>query len=466
MGGSFGGWSLDLLRSGWQGIRRGWAIAPRQPVEGSSPDREGETVEEQAGESIIGSERRVVVTGLGCLTPLGTDLTTTWTAARAGKSGVGPITRFDPSGIPVRFAGEVKEFEPEKLLDRKTARRLDRFQQLAYAAAVEALEHAGLQIGPDNADRVGVVVGSGIGGLETLTREFRALHERGPQRVSPFLITMMVTDLAPGQISILLGAKGPNFATVSACATSAHAIGEATEIIRRGAADVMISGGAESGIVEIGMASFCVMRALSTRNDEPERASRPFDAERDGFVFAEGAAILILEELEHARRRGAPILAEVVGYGLSADAHHITEPAPDGEGAARAMKMALAGAGMQPAEIEYINAHATSTQVGDEREAAAVRSVFGEYAATIPISSTKSMTGHLLGAAGALESLFCVQAIRDGFVPPTINYEHPDPACLLDVVPNQGRPAAIKVAMNNAYGFGGHNVSLIFRAPD
>jgi 3-oxoacyl-[acyl-carrier-protein] synthase II len=400
---------------------------------------------------------------MGCLSPLGNDLEATWCAAREGRSGIGPVTRFDASRLTTRFAGEVKDFDPATVLERKTARHMDRFQHLAAAAAFEALAHARFKITPENAERVGVIVGSGIGGIETLTQQIRVMDERGPMRVSPFLITMMVVDLAPGQISILLGAKGPNYATVSACATSAHAIGQAAEAIRRNQADVMLAGGSEAGVVEVGMASFCTMHALSTRNDEPERASRPFDRDRDGFVVAEGAAVLVLEERRHAEKRGAAILAEVAGYGQTADAHHLTEPAPRGEGAARAMRMALNDAGMQPEEVEYLNAHATSTVVGDIRETLAIKDVFGEHAYRMPVSATKSMTGHLVGAAGALEAILSIQALVDGFIPPTINLENPDPECDLDYVPNAGRAGPLRAVMSNAYGFGGHNVSLVFR---
>jgi 3-oxoacyl-[acyl-carrier-protein] synthase II len=402
---------------------------------------------------------------MGCLSPLGNDLATTWSAAREGRSGIGPVTRFDASRLTTRFAGEVTDFDPHTVLDRKAARHMDRFQHLAVAAAVEALAHSRFKITPENAERVGVIVGSGIGGIETLTQQIRLMDERGPMRVSPFLITMMVVDLAPGQISILLGAKGPNYATVSACATSAHAIGQAADAIQRGQADVMLAGGSEAGVVEVGMASFCTMHALSTRNDDPQRASRPFDRDRDGFVVAEGAAVLVLEERGHAERRGATILAEMAGYGQTADAHHVTEPAPRGEGAARAMRMALDDAAMAPQEIEYINAHATSTLVGDSRETEAIKDVFGEHAYRLAVSSTKSMTGHLVGAAGGLEALLSVQALVDGFIPPTINLENPDPECDLDYVPNVGRPARLRAVMSNAYGFGGHNVSLVFREP-
>lgn len=408
--------------------------------------------------------RRVVVTGMGCLSPLGTDVATSWCGVRHGRNGIGEITRFDASRLPVRFAGECTGFDPTTVMTGKQARRMDRFQQMAFAVSIEALRQSGLEITEENAERVGVLVGSGIGGLESLTDGFRTLFDRGPSRVSPFLITMMVVDLAPGLISIELGAKGPNFSTVSACSTSAHAIGEAAELIRRNRADVMIAGGSEAGIVEIGVAGFSQMRALSTRNDDPAHASRPFDAQRDGFVIAEGGGVLILEELEHARARGAAIVGEVVGYGLSADASHITDPAPGGEGAARAMRMALDDAGMAPGEIEYLNAHGTSTPVGDRAETAAIKTVFGDHAARLPVSSTKSMTGHLLGAAGAVEAVFCLKAMEESFIPPTINYQVPDPECDLDYVPNEGRSAALHAVMSNSFGFGGHNVSLIFRA--
>lgn len=407
--------------------------------------------------------RRVVVTGMGCLSPLGNNLQTNWENLKAGRSGIGPLTQFDAHRLPTRIAGEVLDFDPESVLDSKTVRRMDRFQQFAYAAAVEALNASGLAIQEHNGERVGVVIGSGIGGLTSLVEQIHVLDTRGPDRVSPFLITKMAADLAPGMISILLGARGPNFATISACATGAHAIGESAEIIRRGQADAMLAGGAEAAIVEVGFASFCKMRALSTRNDDPEGASRPFDAARDGFVMSEGAGVVVLESLEHAHGRGAPILAEVIGYGSTADAHHLTEPAPGGSGAARAMRAALAQAGIGPGEVDYINAHATSTEIGDVREVDALRSVFGERYRSIPVGATKSMTGHLFGAAGAFESIVCIQAIRDRFLPPTINQETPDPGCDVDSIPNTGRQVDVDIAMNNAYGFGGHNVSLLFR---
>jgi 3-oxoacyl-[acyl-carrier-protein] synthase II len=408
-------------------------------------------------------ERRIVITGLGVVSPLGNDVESTWAGIREGRSGIGPVTNFDARKLRVRIGGELKDFDVTTVLDRKQVRRMDRFQHLAIAAATEALRSAEVEITDANADGIGVVVGSGIGGLGSLAEGFRTLYSRGPDRVSPFLITQMVVDLAPGYISILLGAKGPNFSVVSACATGAHAIGEAAEIIRRGQAEIMIAGGAEAGIVEMGMAAFANMRALSTRNDEPQRASRPFDAQRDGFILAEGAGIVVLEGLEHAQDRGATIHAELVGYGQSADASHITDPAPGGEGAVRAMRQALERAGMLPEEVDYLNAHGTSTQVGDRVETAAIKTVFGEYAYSLPVSSTKSMTGHLLGASGGLETVLCILAMRDGFAPPTINYEFRDPDCDLDYVPNVGRSMPIEVAMSNSFGFGGHNVSLILK---
>jgi 3-oxoacyl-[acyl-carrier-protein] synthase II len=407
-------------------------------------------------------EKRVVVTGIGALTPLGNDVASTWCGIKEGRSGIGPITRFDASNLPSKIAGELHDFDPLSVLDVKQARRMDRFQQIAYAAAVQALADAEYRITAVNADRTGVVMGSGIGGLQTLSDQFKVLHERGPSRISPFLITMMVVDLAPGLISILLGAKGPNFSTVSACSTGAHAVGEAAEVIRAGQADVMIAGGSEAGIVEIGLAGFCSMRALSTRNDEPQRASRPFDAERDGFIMSEGAGALILEEYEHARARGAKIYAELSGYGSTADAYHLTEPAPGGEGAARAMEMAIVDSGLAIEDIGYINAHGTSTIVGDIAESEAIKSVFGERAQDVAVSSTKSMTGHLLGAAGAVESIISILSLREGYVPPTINYEHPDPKMNLDYVPNHGRRKDLTAVMSNSFGFGGHNVSLVF----
>ncbi|HZU07865.1 MAG TPA: beta-ketoacyl-ACP synthase II [Chloroflexota bacterium] len=404
---------------------------------------------------------RVVITGLGAVTPLGLDVPSTWQALLEGRSGIGPITRFDASNMRVRIAGEVKGFDPERLLGRKDARRTDRFVQLAIAATQEAVADAGLVIDDSNRTEVGVIVGSGIGGIETLVDQIQVLQTRGPERVSPFLVPMYIIDLAAGEIAIRFGAQGPNYSVVSACATSAHCIGEAAEVIRRGDAVAVIAGGSEAGIIPIGIAGFAAMRALSERNDEPERASRPFDAERDGFVMAEGAGIVVLEDLDYARARGARIYAELLGYGASDDAYHITAPSEGGEGAVRAMRIALRKARLDPRDVDYINAHGTSTPLNDRLETEALKTVFGPAAYDIPVSSTKSMTGHLLGAAGAVETIICVLAIRDGRVPPTINYEHPDPACDLDYVPNVARACRVDVALTNSLGFGGHNATLI-----
>ena len=370
--------------------------------------------------------RRVVVTGMGVLTPLGNNLPETWEGLVAGRSGVGYISGFDTSQFPVRIAGEVRNFDITNFMDRKSARRMDPFQHYAFGAAVEALSHAELTIDESNRDRIGVVIGSGIGGIQSLSEQFRLLHERGPDRISPFLITQMVPDLAPGQVSILLGARGPNFSIVSACATGAHAVGEGGEIIRRGQADIVVAGGSEAPIVPIGLAGFSNMRALSTRNDEPQTASRPFDATRDGFVMAEGAGIMVLEEYEHAVARGVKPLAELIGYGSTADANHITDPAPGGEGAARAMAQAMCQAGIRPDEVDYLNAHGTSTPPNDRSETAAIKTAFGEAARKLQVSSTKSMTGHMMGAAGAAEAIFAVQTILTGILPPTINHKTPD----------------------------------------
>ncbi|MFN3652920.1 MAG: beta-ketoacyl-ACP synthase II [Armatimonadota bacterium] len=409
------------------------------------------------------SRRRVVITGLGCVSPVGLDAESSWQAVLAGKSGVAPLERFDASSLPVRFGAEVKGFDPLKWVERKEARKMDRFTQFAVAAAQEAIDSARLEVTDENRNRIGVIIGSGIGGIETLEREHSTYLDRGADRVSPFFIPMMICDMASGQVSIRFGLGGPNSCIVTACATGTHSIGDALEVIRRGDADAMLAGGAEAAITPLGIAGFAACRALSTRNDEPARASRPFDALRDGFVMGEGSAILVLEELEFARARGATILAELVGYGMSADAYHITQPAPEGAGAVRAMKAALANAGVAPEEVGYVNAHGTSTGPNDRNETAAVRSLFGERAYQLPMSSTKSMTGHLLGAAGAVEGMFCVQALRDAVVPPTINYENPDPDCDLDYVPNEKRELQPEVAISNSFGFGGHNATLVFR---
>ncbi len=411
-------------------------------------------------------DRRVVITGMGALSPLGCDVASTWQGLVQGRSGIAPITLFDTTGHDVRIAGEVKSFDATAVVGTKLARRTDRFVHLAIAAAREAVAQAGLVVDEGNAERVGVIIGSGIGGIESLTRGVQTLLERGPGRVSPFLVPMMIPDMASGEVSIMLGAKGTNWAPVSACATSNHAIGEASEIIRRGEADAMIAGGAEAPVAAISVAAFANMKALSSRNDEPQRASRPFDAERDGFVIAEGAALLVLEERAAALARGAPILGEVIGYGSTADANHITQPAPAGEGAARAMAMALNQAGLRPDEVDYVNAHGTGTPLNDKYETLALKRVFGDHAARLAISSTKSMTGHLLGAAGGLEAIICLKAIAEGCVPPTINLDHPDPDCDLDYVPHTARAMPVRVALSNGLGFGGHNATLVLRGTE
>ena len=405
--------------------------------------------------------RRVVVTGMGCLSPVGNNVKDTWEAILAGKSGAGMITHFDASKHKTRFAAEVKGFDPVALFSNREARKMDRFTQFAAAVTMEALEQSGLKIDESNRDRVGVVVGTGIGGIGTLLDQAEVLRERGPERVSPFLVPMMISDSAPGMLAIRFGARGPNMALATACASGNNAIGEALEMIRRGAADVMIAGASEAALVPVAMAGMNVMTALSTRNDDPQTASRPFDRDRDGFLMGEGAGMLILESLEHAQARGAKILCELSGYGTTDDAHHISAPAENGAGAAIAMKLALQNADLEPSEIGYINAHGTSTPLNDKSETAAIKTVFGEQAYNIPISSTKSMTGHLLGASGAIEAVFCILAIREKILPATINYHTPDPECDLDYVPNQPRKASPEHVMSNSFGFGGHNATLI-----
>ncbi len=404
--------------------------------------------------------RRVVVTGMGVVSPLGTGVETTWDAIVAGKSGARPVTAFDASEYTTRFAATLDDFDPSTVLNPKEIRRLARFQQVAVVAAEESLRDSGLMIDESNAERVGVIVGSGIGGLETMEEQHSVLLERGPGRVSPLLVPLMIVDLAAGNISIRFGAKGINYAPVSACSTGNHAIGEAGEAIRRGSADVIFAGGFDCGVTPLGLAGFCAARALSTRNDDPQGASRPFDAGRDGFVMGEGGGVLVLEEYEHAKARGARIHAELVGYGATADAYHITAPAPDGNGARRAMLEALTQADFSPSDVGYINAHGTSTPLGDIAETDAIKAVFGVDVP--PVSSTKSMTGHLLGGAGAVEAAFSVLALERGLLPPTINLEDPDPACDLDYVPNVARRAQPQAAMSNSFGFGGHNATLIF----
>ncbi|SRR5579884_391225 len=404
---------------------------------------------------------RVVVTGLGAVSPLGLDVATTWAAAVSGRSGAGPITLFDAREYDTRIACEVKDWDPTAYLDRKEVRHTDRVVQFAVGAALQALKDAGLEITAENAGDVGVLVATGVGGIGTLSEQFKVLMERGPSRISPFLIPMFISNMTAGQVSILTGARGPNFTITSACASSGHAIGEAAEIIRRGDASAMLAGGAEAAIVPIGVGGFCAEKAMSTRNDEPERACRPFDAGRDGFVMGEGASMLLLEDLEHARERGARIYAEIAGYAANADAYHFTAPLTDG--AVQAMRRALHKARLSPEAVDYINAHGTSTDIGDKSETAAIHQVFGEHAGKLAVSSTKSMHGHLLGGAGALESLMCIMAIQDQVIPPTINYEQPDPDCDLDYVPNCARSARVDVAVNNTFGFGGHNASLIIK---
>jgi 3-oxoacyl-[acyl-carrier-protein] synthase II len=403
------------------------------------------------------------VTGVGLVSPLGIGTKSNWEALSAGRSGIGPITRFDASQFSARIAGEVKQFDPLQFVEKKDVKKMDVFIQLAIAAAQFAVDDAGLKVSPDIATRVGVFIASGIGGFSTIEREHKALLEGGPRRISPFFIPAAIINLAAGQVSIRFGAKGPNSATCTACSASAHAIGDALEIIRRGRADVMIAGGSESAITPMGVGGFAAMRALSTRNDEPETASRPFDLERDGFIMGEGSGVIILEELEFARRRGAPIYAELVGYGMSADAFHITAPSEDGDGGVRVMTSALDDAGIKPEDVDYINAHGTSTPYNDKLETLAIRRLFGEHAAKLAISSTKSMTGHLLGAAGGLEAGITVLAIKHQLIPPTINYRTPDPECDLDYVPNTARPMAINYALSNSFGFGGTNGALLFK---
>lgn len=406
---------------------------------------------------------RVVITGLGVISPVGNNVEEFWKNLLNGVSGIDYIKAFDATEFPTRIAAEVHNFNPEEYLDKKDVKRTDRFVQFAVAASTLALKNSGLNMDEEDADRIGVYIGSGIGGLATFEEQHRVLMEKGPRRVSPFFIPMMISNMASGQVSISIGAKGPNSAAVSACATGTNSIGDAFKIIQRGEADVMFAGGAEATIRPMALAGFCSAKAMSTNNDEPKKASRPFDLNRDGFVMGEGSGIVVLESLEHAKKRGANILAEVVGYGMSGDAHHVTMPAPEGEGAARCMRMAIRDAGLNPEDIDYINAHGTSTGPNDKYETMAIKTVFGESAYKVPISSTKSMTGHLLGAAGAVEAIACTLAIRDQIIPPTINYETPDPECDLDYVPNEARKAKIDVTMSNSLGFGGHNATIVIR---
>jgi len=410
------------------------------------------------------STRRVVVTGLGTLSPVGNTADEFWTSLVQGRSGVGMITKFDTTGYPTRIAGEVKNFDPLNFVDKKEARRLDPYLQYAVASAVLAVQDAALDTGKVDGTRFGVLIGSGIGGISTLLESHRNLIEKGPDRVSPFFIPMLIANMASGLVSMRFGAKGPNSAVVTACATGNHAIGDSFKIIQRADADVMIAGGSEAIIIPLTIAGFCSMKAMSTRNDEPTKAMRPFDANRDGFVAGEGAGILVLESLEHALARDARIYAEIVGYGMTGDAHHMTAPDPEGDGAARAMAAAVRDAGLDVSDVGYINAHGTSTLYNDKFETIAIKRVFGDHARRLAVSSTKSMTGHLLGAAGGIEAIATVLALHHGVLPPTINYETPDPDCDLDYIPNQARKQDVEVALSNAFGFGGTNATLAFRA--
>jgi 3-oxoacyl-[acyl-carrier-protein] synthase II len=407
-------------------------------------------------------KRRVVITGMGVMTAIGKDLDTFWDSLMTGKSGISPVESFDVSEYPTTIAGSIKDFDPENYMDKRDTRRMDRFVQLAVAASTMALKDANLNIREDmNPERAGIFVGSGIGGLSTWEDQHNILLEKGPKRVSPFFIPMMIANMGSGQISIITGAKGPNSTVVTACATGTNSIGDAYKLIQRDEADVMVCGGAEATIRPTGMAGFSALRAMSTRNDEPERASRPFDVDRDGFVMAEGAGVLVIEELEHAKKRGARIYAEIIGYGMSGDAHHMTDPDPDG--AARCMKLALKDAGITADQVEYINAHGTSTPVGDKSETIAIKKTFGDHAYQLAVSSTKSMTGHMLGAAGGVEAVILALTITRGFIPPTINLENQDPECDLDYVPNKPRKADVSIALSNSFGFGGHNATIVLK---
>lgn len=406
---------------------------------------------------------RVVITGLGVISPLGNDIDTFWNHLIQGKSGVSTITRFDTSDFAVKIAAEVKDFNPLDFMNKKDAKRMDRFVQFAVAASKMALEHAGLDMDKVEKERVGTYIGSGIGGLETLEEQHKVMMKRGPRRVSPFFVPMMIANMASGIVSIQIGAKGPNSAAISACATGTHCVGNAFKILQRGDADVMIAGGTEATILPMAVAGFSAMGALSTNNEAPEKASRPFDRDRDGFVMGEGAGVLVLETLEHAQKRGANIIAEVVGYGMTADAYHLTSPDPEGDGAKRSMLMAVKDAGLEPEDVDYINAHGTSTDYNDKFETMAIKGAFGEHAKRLAISSTKSMTGHLLGAAGGIETIATALAIKEGIVPPTINLENPDPDCDLDYVPNEARKMRVRAALSNSLGFGGHNATIALK---
>ncbi|OPX84173.1 MAG: 3-oxoacyl-(acyl-carrier-protein) synthase 2 [Pelotomaculum sp. PtaB.Bin104] len=408
-------------------------------------------------------QKRVVITGLGIISPVGTGLEKFWSSLTGGISGIRRVTRFDPTNHSTKIAGEVVDFEHTKYLDKKEARRMDRFTQFAVAAAGMAIEDAGLNLEVADRNRIGVILGSGIGGIETLEEQARVLSQKGPGRVSPIFVPMMIANMGAAQVAISYHLFGPNVTSVSACASSSNALGDAFRMLQWGYADVMISGGTEAPITPLAMAGFCSMKAMSTCNDEPEKASRPFDAKRDGFISSEGSAVLVLETLEHALSRGARIYAEIAGYGSSCDAYHITAPDPEGRGATSAMLGAIRDAGIKPEEVDYINAHATSTPIGDKAEIKAIKNVFGSHAYKLAVSSTKSMTGHLLGAAGGLEAAVCAMVINHGVIPPTINYEYPDEDCDLDIVPNIARDANVGVAISNSFGFGGHNASLLFK---
>lgn len=406
---------------------------------------------------------RVVVTGLGVLSPIGMTVESFWNNLIAGRSGIGPITKFDTTDFSAKIAGELKDFDPTAYLDRKETRRMDEYVQYAAVASLMAVEDAGLNLSRENTERIGVLLGSGVGGIWTFERQHTQLIEKGPGRISPFFIPMMIADMAPGHVSILLGLKGPNYTTVSACSSGGHAIGDAFRILQRGDADVMLTGGTEASISPMAVGGFSSMKALSLRNDEPERASRPFDAERDGFVLGEGAGIIVLETLEHAQNRGARIYAELAGYGATADAFHITQPADDGGGAIRSMKLALADAQLHPDDIDYINAHGTSTPIGDRIETQAIKMTFGDYAYRMAVSSTKSLIGHLLGASGGVEFIATLLSVVNDVVHPTINQEHPDPECDLNYVPNTAQQRRVRAALSNSFGFGGHNVTLVVK---
>jgi len=408
--------------------------------------------------------RRVVITGTGAITPLGNSVQEFWQGCLEGRSGVGPVTQFDTTGYPSRISGEVKDFRPEDYMERRDARRMSRFSQFAVAAARQAIEQAELDLEKEDRTRVGVILGNGIGGLTDSQEAVNTIREKGGLRIDPFFLAKMLPNMAAAQLSLMFGLKGHSNTVITACAAGTQAMGDALDLIRAGRADVMITGGTEAALCELGLCGFAVMRALSTRNDEPEKASRPFDATRDGFVAAEGAGIFVFESLEHARRRGAPIFAEVTGYAANNDAYHIVAPCADGDGAARSMKAALEDAGVAPEEVDYINAHGTSTPLNDTAETMAIKRVFGEHAYRIPVSSTKSMIGHAFGAAGAMECIACVKSLETGYIHPTINYEHPDPQCDLDYVPNEPRQASVRVILKNSFGFGGQNACLVFKS--